>query len=163
MNECQLRAKISIFPCHVEPVETSSRKAHICFSFRYARFFDYAQNDKENFELYRLFQIGCGCPTRNYSLLIINYSLFITNSAQICLRGAGFGGKQGLLSDKLQDISLSCKFLKKVSFFLLKRFTKKSESSSICKLSRSSAAYRRAKATEMNLENDDKKFFKKTF
>ncbi len=45
--------------CHVEPAETSSRKAH----FRYARFFDYAQNDKENFEFYRLFQIGCGCPT----------------------------------------------------------------------------------------------------
>ena len=43
-------------------VETSSRKAHI---FRCARFFDYAQNDKENFEFYRLFQIGCGCPTKS--------------------------------------------------------------------------------------------------
>ena len=48
--------------CHVEPAETSSRKAHF---FRYARFFDYAQNDKENFEFYQLFQIGCGCPTQS--------------------------------------------------------------------------------------------------
>ena len=33
--------------------------------FRYARFFDYAQNDMENFEFYRLFQIGCGGPPQS--------------------------------------------------------------------------------------------------
>ena len=38
---------MSIIPCHVELAETSSRKAHVVFYFRYARFFDYAQNDME--------------------------------------------------------------------------------------------------------------------
>jgi len=37
--------KFKIFPCHVEPIETSSRKAHRGF-FRYARSFDFAQDDK---------------------------------------------------------------------------------------------------------------------
>ena len=45
---------------HVELVETSSRKAQ--YLFRYARFFDYAQNDMVNFEFYRLIQSGVGVP-----------------------------------------------------------------------------------------------------